>query len=42
VAYGESGYRLALGRAVVTPYANLQYAQIRRMLIGRELFHGKA
>jgi autotransporter-associated beta strand protein len=30
VAYGESGYRLALGRSVVTPYANLQYAQIRR------------
>jgi uncharacterized protein with beta-barrel porin domain len=30
VAYGESGYRLAFGRSVVTPYANLQYAQIRR------------
>ena len=30
VAYGESGYRLAFGRSVVTPYDNLQYAQIRR------------
>jgi autotransporter-associated beta strand protein len=30
VAYGESGYRLALGRTAVTPYVNLQYAQIRR------------
>lgn len=30
VAYGESGYRLALGRTQVTPYMNLQYAQIRR------------
>jgi autotransporter-associated beta strand protein len=30
VAYGESGYRLALGRTQVTPYVNLQYAQIRR------------
>jgi len=30
VAYGESGYRLAFGHSVVTPYANLQYAQIRR------------
>lgn len=30
VAYGESGYRLALGRTQVTPYVDLQYAQIRR------------
>ncbi|QRP62644.1 S8 family serine peptidase [Rhodanobacter sp. FDAARGOS 1247] len=30
VAYGESGYRLALGRTQVTPYMNLQYAQIQR------------
>ncbi|MFC5435430.1 S8 family serine peptidase [Rhodanobacter umsongensis] len=30
VAYGESGYRLALGHTQVTPYVNLQYAQIRR------------
>jgi uncharacterized protein with beta-barrel porin domain len=30
VAYGESGYRLALGRTQVTPYMSLQYAQIRR------------
>ena len=30
VAYGESGYRLAWGRTRLTPYANLQYAQIRR------------
>lgn len=30
VAYGESGYRLALGRTRVTPYMSLQYAQIRR------------
>ncbi|GGY17574.1 serine protease [Rhodanobacter panaciterrae] len=30
VAYGESGYRLALGRTQVTPYVNLQYAQIQR------------
>lgn len=29
VAYGESGYRLALGRTRLTPYVNLQYAQIR-------------
>lgn len=30
VAYGESGYRIAIGRAQLTPYVNLQYAQIRR------------
>ena len=30
VAYGESGYRFAAGRGAITPYANLQYAQIRR------------
>jgi len=30
VAYGESGYRLALGRTQLTPYVNLQYAQLRR------------
>ncbi|GAA0889215.1 S8 family serine peptidase [Rhodanobacter soli] len=30
VAYGESGYRLALGRTQLTPYVNLQYAQVRR------------
>lgn len=30
VAYGESGYRFGVGGMHVTPYANLQYAQIRR------------
>lgn len=30
VAYGESGYRLVLGRTQVTPYMSLQYAQIQR------------
>ncbi len=30
VAYGESGYRLALGRSQITPYMNLQYAQLQR------------
>jgi uncharacterized protein with beta-barrel porin domain len=30
VAYGESGYRLTLAGAHVTPYVSLQYAQIRR------------
>jgi autotransporter-associated beta strand protein len=30
VAYGESGYRLSLGRTQITPYLNVQYAQIRR------------
>jgi autotransporter-associated beta strand protein len=30
VAYGESGYRMAVGRTQLTPYVNLQYAQIRR------------
>lgn len=30
VAYGESGYRLSLGRTQLTPYMNLQYAQIER------------
>jgi autotransporter-associated beta strand protein len=30
VAYGESGYRLALGRTQITPYVDMQYAQIRR------------
>ena len=30
VAYGESGYRLALGRTQITPYMNLQYAQLQR------------
>ena len=29
VAYGESGYRLALGGLSLTPYLNLQYAQLR-------------
>jgi outer membrane autotransporter protein len=28
VAYGESGYRLALGGLQLTPYVNLQYAQL--------------
>lgn len=30
VAYGESGYRLALGHTRITPYMSLQYAQINR------------
>jgi autotransporter-associated beta strand protein len=30
VAYGESGYRTALGGTRITPYMNLQYAQIQR------------
>ncbi len=30
VAYGESGYRTALGGNRITPYVNLQYAQIQR------------
>jgi autotransporter-associated beta strand protein len=30
VAYGESGYRLTLGRTQITPYTSLQYAQIQR------------
>ncbi|MFC5525297.1 S8 family serine peptidase [Rhodanobacter ginsengisoli] len=30
VAYGESGYRLGLGRTQITPYLNLQYAQVQR------------
>ncbi len=30
VAYGESGYRLSLAGTSVTPYLNLQYAQIQR------------
>ncbi|HEX5306404.1 MAG TPA: S8 family serine peptidase [Dyella sp.] len=30
VAYGESGYRFNAGGMHLTPYANLQYAQIRR------------
>jgi len=30
VAYGESGYRLSLGRTEVTPYINLQYAHLQR------------
>jgi autotransporter-associated beta strand protein len=30
VAYAESGYRLTLGHARVTPYVDLQYAQINR------------
>jgi autotransporter-associated beta strand protein len=29
VAYGESGYRIALGRSVITPYVNLEYAQVQ-------------
>ena len=29
VAYGESGYRFLLGNTQVTPYMNLQYAQIQ-------------
>lgn len=29
IAYGESGYRMQLGRVHVTPYVNLQYADIR-------------
>ena len=28
VAYGESGYRFALGGTQITPYMNLQYAQV--------------
>jgi len=30
VAYGESGYRLALGRTELTPYVDMQYAQLQR------------
>ncbi|MEO6800109.1 MAG: S8 family serine peptidase [Rhodanobacter sp.] len=30
VAYGESGYRLSLGRTQVTPYVDVQYAQLQR------------
>jgi len=30
VTYGESGYRLALGRTRLTPYVSLQYAQVQR------------
>jgi len=30
VAYGESGYRMDAGRTQITPYVNLQYAQIQR------------
>ena len=30
VAYGESGYRFHVGNALITPYVNLQYAQIER------------
>ncbi|CAM5475463.1 S8 family serine peptidase [Rhodanobacter lindaniclasticus] len=30
VAYGESGYRLALGRTELTPYVDVQYAQLQR------------
>ncbi|HXD38564.1 MAG TPA: S8 family serine peptidase [Rhodanobacter sp.] len=30
VAYGESGYRLSLGRTELTPYMDLQYAQLQR------------
>jgi len=30
VAYGESGYRLAVGGTQIAPYMNLQYAQVRR------------
>jgi autotransporter-associated beta strand protein len=30
VAYGESGYRFGVGGMHLTPYASLQYAQIRR------------
>ena len=30
IAYGESGYRLSLGRIRLTPYLNLQYAQLQR------------
>lgn len=30
VAYGESGYRFALGQTQIIPYANLQFARIRR------------
>jgi len=33
VAYGESGYRFRLGGATLTPYVNLQYAQIERSAI---------
>lgn len=33
VAYGESGYRFHLGNALITPYMNLQYAQIERSAI---------
>lgn len=30
VAYGESGYRFALGQTQITPYVNLQFARIQR------------
>jgi len=40
VAYGESGYRLALGRTQITPYVNLQYAQIRRDGFNERGAHG--
>ena len=30
IVYGESGYRLSLGRTQLTPYINLQYAQLQR------------
>jgi autotransporter-associated beta strand protein len=30
VAYGESGYRFTVGHTQITPYMNLQYAQIQR------------
>jgi outer membrane autotransporter protein len=30
VAYGESGYRMTVGSAHITPYASLEYAQIQR------------
>ena len=33
VAYGESGYRFHLGNALITPYMNLQYAQIERSAV---------
>lgn len=29
VAYGESGYRMEVGNTQVTPYVNLQYAQVQ-------------
>ncbi|WP_158883663.1 autotransporter serine protease [Rhodanobacter sp. L36] len=30
IAYGESGYRMEAGHTEITPYVNLQYAQVQR------------